>query len=64
MDTITRPKTLMHDHLSYLDDLRDSGETNMFGAAPYLKREFPDLTRNDARDIVLYWMATFDERHP
>ena len=34
---------------TYLDELRDSGVTNMFGAAPYLQREF-DLEKREARD--------------
>lgn len=47
----------------YLDDLRESGETNMFGAAPYLQREFPDLSAAEARAVLLDWMNTFAERH-
>ena len=46
------------DYFSYLDDLRDSGVTNMFGAAPYLQEEF-GLDRNEARDILRQWMDSF-----
>ena len=46
------------DYFSYLDDLRDSGVTNMFGAAPYLQEEF-GLDRNAARDILRQWMDSF-----
>ena len=46
------------DYFSYLDDLRDSGVTNMFGAAPYLQQEF-GLDRNEARDILRQWMDSF-----
>jgi hypothetical protein len=46
----------------YLDNLRESGETNMFGAAPYLADVF-ELTKQEAHDILLQWMQTFDERH-
>ena len=28
------------DYFTYLDDLRESGVTNMFGARPYLEAEF------------------------
>jgi hypothetical protein len=38
----------------YLDALRDSGETNMFGAGPYLQAEF-ELTANEARKHVSDW---------
>lgn len=43
----------------YLDDLRESGVTNMFGAARYLEKDF-DLTRTHATGIALLWMETFD----
>ena len=39
----------------FLDDLRDSGRINMFGAAPYLQSTF-ELTRYEARDILKEWM--------
>lgn len=38
-----RPAYLTDDHLEYLDGLRESGATNMFGARPYLMEEFPEL---------------------
>lgn len=56
-----RPDFCEDDHLEYLDDLRGSGITNMFGAAPYLVRKF-DIDKRDARKILVYWMETFSER--
>ena len=47
----------------FLDELRDSGVTNMFGAAPYIVEEF-GVTRQEAKDLLLNWMQTFEERHP
>jgi hypothetical protein len=47
----------------YLDDLRKSGETNMFGARPYLQREFL-MDKREAADYLMKWMRTFSERHP
>lgn len=58
-----RPSCCADEHLEYLDALRESGATNMFGAAPYLRDEF-GMDRNDARDVLLYWMDSFSERHP
>jgi hypothetical protein len=43
---------------NFLNDLRESGKINMFGAAPYLQEMF-DLNRYEARDIVLEWMESF-----
>lgn len=50
--------------LVYLDNLRDEGVTNMFGARPYLMGEFPDLEKHQAGKVLSYWMQTFAERHP
>jgi len=50
-------------YLTYLDRLRESGVTNMFGAAPYLVERF-NVSRNDAREILMHWMKTFETRHP
>ncbi len=47
----------------YLDDLRDSGLTNMFGAGPYVQREF-GLDKQTARAYLGEWMRTFASRHP
>lgn len=46
-------------HFAYLDDLRESGETNMFGAGVYVQEEF-GLGRKEAGEIVRVWMKTFD----
>jgi len=60
--TEPKPDIVTQEHLEYLDDLRDSGDTNMFGATPYLAIEF-GLTIPDAHIILKYWMASFSERH-
>jgi len=39
----------------FLNNLRVSGVTNMFGAAPYLQEEF-DLSRQEAKEVLLEWM--------
>ena len=50
----------MQEYFSYLDVLRETGVTNMFGASPYLQQEF-GLTRYEAKDILLAWMNSFKE---
>ena len=57
------PKELDNEHLIFLDDLRDAGKVNMFGAAPHIEREF-GLEYNVAREIVKHWMDTFASRRP
>lgn len=44
----------------YLENLRRSGITNMYGAVPYLMEKFPYLTKNKATDILIKWMQTYD----
>lgn len=65
MEKRERPEFCTDDHLEYLDALRESGVTNMFGATPYLEKAFKGLKKdNKARDVLLYWMSSFGERHP
>jgi len=45
----------------YLDELRESGEVNMFGSGTYLQSAF-GLSRHEAKDVVMEWMKTFGER--
>ena len=47
-------------YYQYLEELRQSGVTNMFGAAPYLQEEF-GLDRREAEKILLSWMTHYDE---
>ena len=51
------------EHGLYLDGLRESGVTNMFGAGQYLQGEF-DLTADEANTVLTAWMRTYGERHP
>ena len=44
---------------NYLEELRRSGVTNMYGAAPYLMEEF-DLDKNEAREILADWMKNYN----
>lgn len=53
------------DHIKYykyLEDLRKSGVTNMYGAAPYLYGHFPDIEAiEDACCILAEWMENYSE---
>lgn len=60
-----RPEFVTDEHLEYLDALRESGVTNMYGATPYLEKAFKGLKKDKKSVKVLtYWMHTFSERHP
>ena len=43
----------------YLEELRRSGEINMYGATPYLMKEF-DLSRSEAQKILVDWMQNYN----
>jgi hypothetical protein len=46
---------LTFEHHDFLIELRDSGKTNMWGAAPYIEREF-NVSRAEAKTILLEWI--------
>lgn len=48
----------MEDYFNYLDELRESGVTNMFGAADYLVAEY-GIGKNEARKILAAWMKQY-----
>ena len=43
----------------YLEELRQSGVTNMFGAVPYLNSEFPYM--QNAREVLMSWMGNYQK---
>ena len=53
-----RPQIVSNEMLIYLNELRKSGVTNMYGAEPYLVDEF-DLTEKESHEVLGYWMKTF-----
>lgn len=62
-DDKTKPACVLESHLLFLDRLRESGVTNMYGAVPWLEEAFR-MKRKDAVTILSYWMRTFSARHP
>jgi hypothetical protein len=62
--SVEKPEYLTEEHLRYLDQLRESGVTNMFGAVPFVLLQFPDLSERQAKQVLIYWMKTFGDRHP
>jgi hypothetical protein len=47
----------------YLDLLRQSAVTNMFGAGSYLREEY-GMDSDESSAALTEWMRTFGERHP
>ena len=44
----------------YLNELREAGVTNMYGAPSYVQHEF-GLSQRLASDLVSLWMSNFNE---
>ena len=44
-----------------LEAIRESGITNMFGAAPYLKEFCPELSHKESQAILVNWMRNYKE---
>lgn len=55
---MTNEKIMTIEHKEFLDELRESGVTNMFGATPYIMDEF-GVDKADARKILAEWMESF-----
>lgn len=51
-------------YFEFLDDLRESGSTNMFGARPYLMREYGGMTKDEASTVLAAWHDTFSHTLP
>ena len=48
-------------YFDYLEALRQTGVTNMFGAAPYLVEMF-GVDKKEARTILMKWMETYGKK--
>jgi hypothetical protein len=48
----------------FLDDLRETGVTNMYGATSYIVAAFGFINKKTAGELLAEWMTTFHERHP
>ena len=59
--TTTRTITAQElEGFKFLNNLRNSGVTNMFGATPYLV-EGLDIDKSTARELLTLWMSNFNE---
>jgi hypothetical protein len=60
MEQILRKSTEREKEVfAYLNDLRESGDTNMFGARPYIIKEF-GVTSGEAISLLSSWMKNFN----
>lgn len=59
---MTETMNITNEQIQFLNDLRDSGIVNMFGAGSYIQEEF-GVSKHDANRILNHWMGTYNERH-
>lgn len=52
---------MMRKYFAYLDELRESGVTNMFGAPSYVASMF-GVDKKTAMEVTAAWMRTFGDR--
>lgn len=48
------------EHYRFLEALRKSGATNMWGATPYLEEAY-GLPHDEAVEILCEWISNYDE---
>lgn len=49
------------EYYKILEGIRRTSATNMWGASPYLKEFCPELSEQEARDILLSWIENYTE---
>lgn len=47
----------------FLDGVKESGVTNMLAAGVFVENEF-NVTPAVARQWIMNWITTYDDRHP
>ena len=57
---IQLPEGMTPEMCQYLERLRQSGVTNMFGAGSFLQDAF-DLKRRPASDYLMFWMQNYEQ---
>ena len=47
-------------YFQFLDELQESGDTNMYGAASYLQDKFW-IEKSEAKEVLKLWMKSKEE---
>ncbi len=58
--TKRKTTTLERTVFDFLNKLRESGVTNMYGAVPYIQSNF-GISNKEASDLLSLWMENFNE---
>ena len=60
LNTEDLPDKMVNEVYLYLEQLKESGETNMFGAGVYLEKHFK-LPKGKAREYLADWMKQYNQ---
>ena len=61
LDELAQEGHDLEEMFKYLDDLRESGVTNMFGAAVFVADEF-SVSKVLSKKVLMEWMQSFGKR--
>ena len=54
---------MLKEHKLFLEKLRRSGKTNMFGADPWLQKQF-GMSKKEAYAVLSEWINSYDPKDP
>jgi hypothetical protein len=60
INKVEKPEVYDDQVKRFLNELRDSGVTNMYGSPSYLEGAF-GFTANEARDCFFYWKNNIED---
>jgi hypothetical protein len=49
------------DYYKTLEAIRRTGATNMWGASPYLKACYPNMSEEESKEILCNWITNYNE---
>tara|TARA_R100000234_G_C4922866_1_gene144976 strand:- start:417 stop:632 length:216 start_codon:yes stop_codon:yes gene_type:complete len=61
LEDIEEENRIKNEVFLYLEELRESGETNMFGAAAYIQNEF-NLDKKTSIKYLSHWMRSYNKQ--
>lgn len=61
MKVLRKTTELEKNVFSFLNGLRETSVTNMFGAVPYIRQAFPDMPKFAAKKLLLLWFEVYNE---
>lgn len=61
MDKQYEIKKEWEEYYKVLEGIRRTGYCNMWGATPYLQEFCPELSKEEAKQILLSWISNYNE---